>query len=39
MRKNRDDLARAALAERAKVSERVELIKKQHGQVDEALAR
>ena len=39
VRKNRDDLARAALAERAKVSERVELIKKQHGQVDEALAR
>ena len=39
VRKNRDDLARAALAERAKVSERVGLIKKQHGLVDEALAR
>ncbi|MGD8976135.1 MAG: phage shock protein PspA [Gammaproteobacteria bacterium] len=38
VRKDRDDLARAALAERSKVSERVEIIKHQHGQVDEALA-
>ena len=38
VRKERDDLARAALAERSKVSERVEIIKHQHGQVDEALA-
>lgn len=39
VRKGRDDLARAALAERARVEERVELLKKQHGQVDQGLSR
>jgi phage shock protein A len=38
VRKDRDDLARAALAERARVQERVELLKKQHGQVDQGLS-
>ena len=39
VRKGRDDLARAALAESARVQERVELLKKQHGQVDKGLKR
>jgi phage shock protein A len=39
VRKNRDDLARAALAEQAKVAERVEIVRKQHAQVDDGLAR
>ena len=39
VRKGRDDLARAALAESARAQERVELLKKQHGQVDKGLKR
>lgn len=39
VRKNRDDLARAALAEKARGEQRVEVLKEQQGQVGEALAR
>ena len=39
VRKGRDDLARAALAESARVEVRVELLNKQHGQVDNGLKR
>jgi len=39
VRKGRDDLARAALTEQARAHERVELLKKQHGQVDQGLSR
>lgn len=37
--KNRDDLARAALAERARAAERVEALEAQHEQLDEGMAR
>jgi len=39
VRKNRDDLARAALAEKARGEQRVEGLKEQQAQVEEALAR
>jgi phage shock protein A len=39
VRKNRDDLARAALAEKARGEQRVEVLKEQQKQVEEALAR
>ncbi len=39
VRKNRDDLARAALAEKARGEQRVEGLKEQQSQVEEALAR
>jgi phage shock protein A len=39
VRKGRDDLARAALAERERVEIRVAALKSQHQQVDEGLAR
>jgi phage shock protein A len=37
--KNRDDLARAALAERTRAAERVEALEAQHKQLDEGMAR
>jgi phage shock protein A len=37
--KNRDDLARAALAERTRAAERVEALEAQHEQLDEGMAR
>jgi phage shock protein A len=37
--KNRDDLARAALAERTRAAERVEALQAQHEQLDEGMAR
>ena len=39
VRKGRDDLARAALTERARVEERIEILKEQHAHVDEGLTR
>jgi len=39
VRKGRDDLARAALAERKKIEERVDVLKHQHAQVDDGLAQ
>ena len=39
VRKNRDDLARAALAEKVRGEQRVEGLKEQQAQVEEALAR
>ena len=39
VRKNRDDLARAALAEKTRGEQRVEVLKEQRTQVEDALAR
>jgi phage shock protein A len=39
VRKNRDDLARAALAEKSRGEQRVEVLREQQKQVEEALAR